>query len=227
MEQLQSSVTILEQIIIGAIISIACGYAIVYAKKGVSYLKSKDSLIKDDKLRKIFDDTLDRVDDLISINIISAENTLKPIILDDIAKGKVSKDELKSLAIIVKDNVIKQLGDNSVQVLNNSIGDLNSYLENRIEEVLAELKLDPSVPVSKTVLPEVITPVIDTTALENENAQLKADKENLSQQNVDLKSSVESLTQNVSDLSSQLEQAKSANVELQNKVSQIASAIQL
>lgn len=227
MEQLQSSVTILEQIIIGAIISIAFGYAIVYAKKGLTYIRNKDTLIKDEKLRKIFDDTLDRVDDLISTNIISAENTLKPIILKNIEQGKVSKDELNSLAIVVKDNVLKQLGSDSVNVLNSSVGDLNSYLENRVESILSELKLDPNSPVEKTTVKEPEKPVVDTTQLENENTQLKADKENLSQQNIELQSKVASLTQNVSDVSAQLEQTKNANVELQNKVNQIASAIQV
>lgn len=227
MEQLQQTTNILIQIIIGGLISACFAYGIKYVKKGINYFKSKDTLIEDEKLRKIFDKTLDRVDSLISTNIISTENTLKPIILKDIEQGKVTKDELNNLSNVVRDNVLKQLGNDSVNVLNSSIGDLNSYLENRVESILSELKLDPNSPVQKTVLPEVITPVVDTTQLENENNQLKADRENLSQQNVALKSTVESLTQNVTDLNSQLEQIKNTNVELQNKFNQIASAIQV
>ena len=57
-----------------------------------------------------------------------------------IEDGKIEKDELKKLAQDVKENVLNQLGDDSLAILNDTLGDVNGYLEVRIEEKLAEIK---------------------------------------------------------------------------------------
>ncbi|WP_143314470.1 hypothetical protein [Clostridium sp. HBUAS56017] len=187
MEQLQTGLTMLEQIIIGAIISVGLAYAIKYTKKGISYLKSKDSMIKDEKLKKIFDSALDSLDHLITTNIVSAENTLKPQILGAIADGKVTKEELKTLSVIVKDNVLKQLGDDTTKALNTNLGDLNNYLENRIEKILDDLKNDENSGVGRTVIPEVKE---DINQLKDENIKLQVDNASLKEQLESIQSTI-------------------------------------
>ena len=152
MEQLQGQAIQTLQIVLGAVISILGALAIVYLKKGFEYLTTKTTLIKDEGSRKILDSTLNALDTLLVTNITSAENTLKPIILQSIADGKVTTDELESLKITVMNNTLKQLGDEARKLLNNSLGDTNSYLENRIEAILADLKIDETSSVSKTVI---------------------------------------------------------------------------
>ena len=152
MEQLQGQAIQTLQIVLGAVISILGALAIVYLKKGFEYLTTKTTLIKDEGSRKILDSTLEALDALLVTNITSAENTLKPIILQSIADGKVTTDELESLKITVMNNTLKQLGDEATKLLNNSLGDTNSYLENRLEAVLSNLKIDETSSVSKTVI---------------------------------------------------------------------------
>jgi len=154
MEQLQGQAMQTLQIVLGAVISILGALVIVYLKKGFAYLTTKTTLIQDEGSRKILDSTLNTLDTLLVTNITSAENTLKPIILQDIADGKVTTDELESLKITVMNNTLKQLGKDATKLLNNSLGDTNSYLENRIEAILADLKIDETSSVSKTVIGE-------------------------------------------------------------------------
>lgn len=187
MEQLQTGLTMLEQLIIGATISIGFAYAIKYAKKGISYVKSKDVLIEDERLRKIFDSALNSLDNLITTNIVSAENTLKPKILDAIADGKVTKEELKTLSTTVKDNVLKQLGEDSTKVLTSNLGDFNSYLENRIEKILEDLKVDPNSGVEHTIIPEVKE---DINQLKIANEELKTENASLKEQLNNIKSTI-------------------------------------
>jgi polyhydroxyalkanoate synthesis regulator phasin len=187
MEQLQTGLTMLEQIIIGAIISVGLAYAIKYTKKGISYLKSKNSMIKDEKLKKIFDSALDSLDHLITTNIVSAENTLKPQILGAIADGKVTKEELKTLSVIVKDNVLKQLGDDTTKALNTNLGDLNNYLENRIEKILDDLKNDENSGVEHTDIPVVKE---DINQLKVENAELQAKNASLEEKLSSIQSTI-------------------------------------
>ena len=95
---------------------------------------------KDERQKAIVDTTLDKVDELLKTNIIALENTVKKDMLELIADGKIEKEELKKLAENVKINVINQLGEGSIAILNETLGDVNGYLEVRIEEKLAEIK---------------------------------------------------------------------------------------
>lgn len=200
MEQLQTGITIFEQLLVGFIISAAVIYALKGANAGISYLRSKESLISDDKARKLFDNALNDLQKLIITNIESAETTLKPQILLDIADGKVTKDELKTLSGIVKDKVLKQFGDSALQVLNSNLGDVNSYASEKIETTLSKLKDDPTSVVEHTVIPEVSTVTADNTELQNKNVEL-ADANNqliktnaqLQGENLDLKAKIDQI----------------------------------
>jgi hypothetical protein len=154
MGQLQTQAMGLLQIVIGGIISIAGIYATIYINKAIAIAKEKANKIKDDQARTVAENILNDVDNLISTNIVSVENTLKPVILQAIADGKVDKTELNSLATIVKENTLNQMGTDAVKILNGTLGDSNSYLENRIEKILASLKSAPGTEVNKTIIVE-------------------------------------------------------------------------
>lgn len=174
MDQLKIQVLNLLQIVLGGILSIAGIYATIYINKAVALAKAKAEQIKDAQAKAIVDNALAKTDDLINTNIISAENTLKPAILKAIANGKVDKEEIKSLSTVVKENTIKQLGDGAYKILNDSLGDTNSYLENRIEKILAQLKSAPGTEVNKTVIVEptatdITKSEVNVTAEESQN----------------------------------------------------------
>jgi hypothetical protein len=182
MEQLQSQLLLIEQVIIGGVIAFGLAYLVKEVGVLFTYLKTKTSLIKDEKVRKIVDSTLDAVDKLVIKNITNADVNLKPIILQSIADGKVTPDEINSLLDVVKNNTLRQLSEDSIKVLNNSLGDVDSYLESTIEDKLATLKLDPTSAVSKTILPEKSVVSITTTDLTNQLNQLQVERDNLQNQ---------------------------------------------
>ena len=157
MEQLQAQAINSLQIILGALLSAVTALVLVYIQKGTTYLKTKTNAINDDQAKKIVNETLDKTDELLKTYIISFENTMKPQIVQSIADGKVDKSELNSLATLAKEATIKQLGDGGMKILNDALGDANSYLENRLEKILAELKSDEGTAVNKTVIPAVTT----------------------------------------------------------------------
>ena len=127
-------------IIIGGCLAIASAYAGLLIARVTQKIKLEIERLNDETQKKILDDTLDRVNNLLQTNIIAMENTVKKDMLDAIADGKIEKAELKTLADNVKNNVLKQLGNDSLEVLNNSLGDVNGYLEVKIEEILAQIK---------------------------------------------------------------------------------------
>ena len=127
-------------IIIGGGLAVASAYTGLLVARATQKIKLEIEKLNDETQKKILNDTLDRVDDLLQTNIIAMENTVKKDMLVAIADGKIEKTELKTLADNVKNNVLKQLGDDSLAVLNNSLGDVNGYLEVKIEEILAQVK---------------------------------------------------------------------------------------
>ena len=139
-ELLQGTVVQLLGIVLGGILTIASAYMTLFVAKATQRAKVETEKLNDERQRKIVNATLDKVDELLKTNIIALENTVKKDMLELIADGKIEKDELKKLAKDVKENVLNQLGEDSLAVLNNALGDVNGYLEARIEEKLVEIK---------------------------------------------------------------------------------------
>ena len=139
-ELLQGTVVQLLGIVIGGILAIASAYMTLFVAKATQRAKIETEKLNDERQRKIVNATLDKVDELLKTNIIALENTVKKDMLELIADGKIEKDELKKLAKNVKENVLNQLGEDSLAILNDTLGDVNGYLEARIEEKLAEIK---------------------------------------------------------------------------------------
>ena len=137
---LKDTVIQLLGIIIGGCLAVASAYCGLLVARATQKIKLEIERLNDETQKRILNDTLDRVDDLLQTNIIAMENTVKKDMLVAIADGRIEKDELKSLADNVKNNVLKQLGNDSLEVLNNSLGDVNGYLEVKIEEILAQIK---------------------------------------------------------------------------------------
>ena len=139
-ELLQDTIIQLLGIVIGGILAIASAYATLFVAKATQRAKVEIEKLNDERQRKIMNATLNKVDELLRTNIIALENTAKKDMLELIADGKIEKDELKKLAQDVKINVLNQLGEDSLAILNDTLGDVNGYLEVRIEEKLAEIK---------------------------------------------------------------------------------------
>ena len=140
-ELLQNTVIQLLGIVIGGILAIASAYMTLFVAKATQKAKVETEKLNDERQRKIVNATLNKVDELLRTNIIALENTVKKDMLALIDDGKIEKDELKKLAQDVKENVLNQLGEDSLAILNDTLGDVNGYLEARIEEKLAEIKV--------------------------------------------------------------------------------------
>ena len=139
-ELLQDTIIQLLGIVIGGILAIASAYATLFVAKATQKAKVEIEKLNDERQRKIANATLDKVDELLRTNIVALENTVKKDMLVLIADGKIEKEELKKLAQNVKKNVLNQLGEDSLAILNDTLGDVSGYLDVRIEEKLAEIK---------------------------------------------------------------------------------------
>ena len=137
---LNETVTQLLGVVLGGLITIACAYMTLFVAKITQKASLEVTKLKDERQQAILSNTLSKVDDLLKTNIVALEETTKKVMLDAINDGKIEKTELKQLAEEVKTNVINQLGEGSLSILNESLGDTTGYIEARLEEVLADVK---------------------------------------------------------------------------------------
>lgn len=151
-QPIQEQLIVFLNIIVKLVLTYVSFKAVSFVGTLISKEKIKIQSIKDEEVRNKVNEALDRVESLLTTNITYAENVLKQDILDSIADGKVSKDELTKLKDTVVNNVIKQLSGYSVELLETELGDINSYLSAKSEEVLANLKLNENSSVNKTVI---------------------------------------------------------------------------
>lgn len=140
------------QTLVAGVVSLAGILTTIYVNKAIELAKLKAQAIKDEQAKKILTNALNNVDELICTNIVAVENTLKPQILEAIKDGKIDKSELNNLSLVVKENVINQMGQQTNVVINEALSDVNSYLESRIEKILADLKNSDSNAVNYTTI---------------------------------------------------------------------------
>ena len=141
---------ILNETLVNTLSTILVGVISIVFLQLFGYLRSKTSLIKDQQAKQIVDNTIEKVEKLINDNIIKVEHTSKPIMVQALQDGKIEKEELVKLRDEVIENVLSQLSQDSLDVLNDSLADLNKYIEVKIESQLAILKEQNGVPVYHT-----------------------------------------------------------------------------
>ena len=140
------------QTLVAGVISLAGILTTIYVNKAIELVKLKAQAVKDEQAKKILTNALNNVDELICTNIVAVENTLKPQILEAIKDWKIDKSELNNLSLVVKENVINQMGQQTNTIINEALSDVNSYLESRIEKILADLKNSDSNAVNYTTI---------------------------------------------------------------------------
>ena len=143
---------ILNETLVNVLATIISGLIGIALLQLFTYLRSKTSLIQDEQAKQIVDTTIDKVEKLINANIIKTENVSKPIMVQALQDGKIEKAELVKLRDEVRENVLSQLSQDSIDVLNDSLVDVEKYIDTKIESQLAILKVQEGIPVNHTVI---------------------------------------------------------------------------
>lgn len=133
---------ILNETLVNTLTTVVIGGLTILIVGAFNYLKVKKDLIKNEDVRNIVSNTLNSIESLIKTNITNVEQVSKPIIVQAIKDGKVDKTELTKLSSEVKEKVLAQMSDDTLNILNKNIKDTDSFLSSKIEEILAQMKDD-------------------------------------------------------------------------------------
>lgn len=140
MEIIQEALNGLFVTVAVGVIGIVGAYATVCLNKISTNIKTQTSKIEDEKQKVLIENAFNRVNDLVLTNVIKAQETLVKEILEKAEDGIFDKSDLKQVAIVVKNDVINQLGSQVTDLVKLEIDDLDGYVSALIEKTLAELK---------------------------------------------------------------------------------------
>lgn len=142
--ELQSQLIQLIQIIIGGCLSIASIYAVILINKYTNIAKEKLNSIQDKNAKEKLNVAMDRLNSLLVTNITNTENTLKKTLIEASKDNKLTKEDFDLLKNNVAENVISQLSNDTTDIISKEVGDINDFVNVKLEEVLANLKADPN-----------------------------------------------------------------------------------
>ena len=140
MEAVQDALVNLLVTVAVGVIGIVGAYTTVYLNKITANIKSKTNKIENENKKALIESAIERVNDLVRVNVIKAQETLVKEIMEKTEDGIFDKSDLKAVAEVVKNDVIKQMGEQVTELVKIEIDDLEGYVSAVIEKTLAELK---------------------------------------------------------------------------------------
>lgn len=140
MEAVQDALVNLLVTVAVGVIGIVGAYTTVCLNKITANIKSKTNKIENENQKALIESAIERVNDLVRVNVIKAQETLVKEIMEKTEDGIFDKSDLKAVADVVKNDVIKQMGEQVTELVKVEINDLEGYVLAVIEKTLAELK---------------------------------------------------------------------------------------
>lgn len=140
MEAVQDALVNLLVTVAVGVIGIVGAYTTVCLNKITANIKSKTNKIENENQKVLIESAIERVNDLVRVNVIKAQETLVKEIMEKTEDGIFDKSDLKAVADVVKNDVIKQMGEQVTELVKIEIDDLEGYVSAVIEKTLAELK---------------------------------------------------------------------------------------
>lgn len=129
---------LLTTVITGGISVISTTIAVYFNNLKVK-IQAETNKIQNEETKKLVNNALDRLNDLVITNVQSAQETLVKTIKEE-SKDGYSKEDLLAVKDVVKNNILVQLSQDSKDLLASEISDLDLYVDNKIEVILAEIK---------------------------------------------------------------------------------------
>ena len=101
---------------------------------------TKSEGIADDNARKLVNDAVIKVNEIVSAVVMSIEQEEKQEILKAMEDGRVTRDELVALKDVAITRVKSQLLPETMELLEESFGDVTEYISDKVSQQVFALK---------------------------------------------------------------------------------------
>jgi uncharacterized membrane protein len=130
MNDLLQSVLVTVIPLLGTLLSVFIGYLI-------AYLKKKTEALQNQYTRELIDRVLDEAQRAIEQAVMATEQEYVRVIKD----GKLTREQAEEAKRRANETFRKLMTVSSLQILNNVVSDLNEFIDNAIENYVAEMHL--------------------------------------------------------------------------------------
>ena len=152
MEMIKDSLTMLLITTIIGGLSLVSAQVTFFIKRKKAEITKKTELLEDERKRALINNALNRLDDVITKNVIAANETVVKEIKEKAQDKRLTKTELKAVSLNVRDSIKNQLSKDIKNTLSLEIEDLNGYIKAEIEEKLNQLKKENSLNLADNTL---------------------------------------------------------------------------
>ena len=130
MNDLLQSVLVTIIPLLGTLLSVFIGYLI-------AYLKKKTEALQNQYTRELIDRVLDEAQRAIEQAVMATEQEYVRVIKD----GKLTREQAEEAKRRANETFRKLMTVSSLQILNNVVSDLNEFIDNAIENYVAEMHM--------------------------------------------------------------------------------------
>lgn len=141
MQDLQGAFMTLFVIVATSSMGLIGTYATLWMAKLKAKAKVETNQIEDETQRKIVNDVLDKTASIITDTVASASETIVKGIKASAEDGKLSIEDGQKVFDAVKTDVLAQIPSKSQAILAETVGDINVYLEKKIEIAVKDVKI--------------------------------------------------------------------------------------
>lgn len=138
--QLQEMINVLIQTVVAGLFSLALAGITYCFTMLANKIKAQTELIKNEEIRKISENALLQLDSLIYKSVASIELSIGAQLKQDLADGKIDRNEVLALKDIAKNEVLAGLKPDFIDACSNVVGDVEKYISAMIEVKLQEIK---------------------------------------------------------------------------------------
>ena len=139
-EQIQPAVMDLVVSVATALVGLASACAIYYIRQATAKVQAETARIQDQAQAELIRHATQRLEDVAEKTVAKIEQTVAGELRQAVKDGKVDRAQLLALGKKAYDEVLATVEPEVVQVLQENLGDLKSYLESTIEAQVKKLK---------------------------------------------------------------------------------------
>lgn len=121
--------------IAASLFSLVTAYAVVHISSLADKLKEKTNI-------EIVNGLIDRVNDLVVTTVLSLEQTVAKELREQVKNGFASREELLQVGRNAVQRVLEELGEDARTILEDTVGDLEGFVTDKVEGTVQKLKLN-------------------------------------------------------------------------------------
>lgn len=137
---MEQAITNLLTNILQLIVGILSAMIVVATNRLINYLETKTKNIKENNTKQLAIQALNDLNEIIRVNVVSAQATLVQAVKEANEDGKLTKEDGYKIKEAVCIKIKSQLSDSNKKYITKEIKNLDNYISSMVEYYLARLK---------------------------------------------------------------------------------------